>query len=390
MAKRTAQVSINKKVLQWALSRAQKRGNLDLYFPYWKEWITGEKKPSLKQLEKLARLARIPFGYLFLTEPPEIRLPIPYFRTMKSHYKNHISDALIETVKIISYRQDWLIEYLMSLGAEPLDFVGSSRSTKDAKIIARQIKQKLALDDNWGKQFNTWKDALGFLRRRIENIGIFTFFSSIVGNNTRWPIRVEDFRGFVLVDKYAPAIFVNSSDSVSAQIFTLMHELAHIWIGKSAAFDLRDLAPADNPLEKLCNRVAAEILVPEKQLKHDWSKIHLTLKGNENPFTHLASVYKVSEIVIARKLRDLNLISKKEFQEFYRDYQQRWKTRRESVQPGGEFYRTFKNRLGEKFSSMVIEAVLSGDITYREAYRLTGIYGETFDEFVKKTLRGEI
>ena len=388
MARKSAEVSVNKEVLQWALDRAQKRTNLDRYFPRWKEWLKGDKKPTLKQLEKLARLARIPFGYLFLTKPPKLELPIPYFRTVKSSPKVETSDALRETVKIASYRQDWLREYLQSLGEKPLDFVGSADKNEDAKIIAEQIKQKLSLDDNWGEQFNTWNDALKFLRRRIEEIGIFTFFSSIVGNNTQWRIQVEDFRGFVLVDNYAPVVFVNSSDAISAQIFTLMHELAHIWLGQSAAFDLRDLSPADNPIEKLCNRVAAEILVPENQLKHDW--LEASSMEDKNPFTHLAWKYKVSEIVIARKLRELNLISKKQFQEFYQDYKQRLKDRQEESQSGGEFYRTLKNRLGERFSHLVIEAVLSGDITYREAYRLTGIHGGTFDKFLKKVIRGEI
>ena len=388
MSRKSAEVPVNRKVLQWALDRAKNRTSLDRYFPQWKEWLKGDKKPTLRQLEKLARLARIPFGYLFLSSPPEMNLPIPYFRTLKEQRRGGISDTLMETVRIASHRQDWLREYLQFLGEEPLDFVGSARENNDARTIARQIKEKLSLDDNWGENFNTWRDALRFLRNRIEEIGIFTFFSSVVGNNTQWPIRVEDFRGFVLVDNYAPVVFVNSSDAISAQIFTLMHELAHIWIGKSAAFDLRDLAPADDPVEKLCNRIAAEILVPEEQLKYDWSEAILI--EDENPFTYLASRYKVSEIVIARRLKDLKLISKKEFQEFYRDYQRRLKNSEEDSTSGGEFYRTLKNRLGERFSRMVIEAVRSGDITYREAYRLTGVHGRTFDRFVKKILEKEI
>ncbi len=388
MSRKSAEVSIDRKVLQWALDRAQKRTNLDRYFPRWKEWLRGDKKPTLKQLEKLARLARIPFGYLFLSSPPEMKLPIPYFRTIKGHPGDEISDTLMETVKIASYRQDWLREYLQFLGEEPLDFVGSAREISDVKTIAEQIKQRLSLDDNWGEEFNTWKDALKFLRRRIEKIGVFTFFSSVVENNTRWPIHVEDFRGFVLVDDYAPVIFVNSSDAISAQIFTLMHELAHIWLGRSAAFDLRDLNPADNPIEKLCNKVAAEILVPEKRLKHDWFDV--SSMESKNPFIHLAWKYKVSEIVVARRLRELNLITEKEFREFYQDYRRRLKDRPEESQSGGVFYKTLKNRLGERFSHMVAEAVISGDITYREAYRLTGIHGRTFDIFVKKLLKGEI
>ena len=83
MSRKSAEVPVNREVLQWALERARSRTNLDRYFPLWREWLKGDKKPTLRQLEKLARLARIPFGYLFLSSPPEMNLPIPYFRTIR-------------------------------------------------------------------------------------------------------------------------------------------------------------------------------------------------------------------------------------------------------------------------------------------------------------------
>jgi Zn-dependent peptidase ImmA (M78 family) len=159
--------------------------------------------------------------------------------------------------------------------------------------------------------------ALRQLYNNIEAAGILVAVSGIVGNNTRRKLDPIEFRGFVLVDDYAPLVFVNGADGKAAQMFTLAHELAHIWFGSSAAFDLRELQPANNETEEACNRVAAEFLVPARQLRDFWPSI----KQDPERFQSIARNFKVSEIVAARRAIDLGLISRNEFLDFYRNYQ---------------------------------------------------------------------
>jgi Zn-dependent peptidase ImmA (M78 family) len=112
----------------------------------------------------------------------------------------------------------------------------------------------------------TWQEAQDHLIKHVEDKGIITVFNGVVENNTSRPIPVDECRGFVLVDEIAPFMFINNADYKSAQMFTIVHELAHIWTGHSAGFDFRKLQPADDPIEVLCDKVAAEFFSSRKYI----------------------------------------------------------------------------------------------------------------------------
>nr|BAL56841.1 hypothetical conserved protein [uncultured Acetothermia bacterium] len=245
------------------------------------------------------------------------------------------------------------------------------------------MREVLGLNAEWVANQRTWTDALRALQERAEAVGIFVVTSSVVGNNTRRKLSVEEFRGFVLVDEYAPLVFINGADGKAAQMFTLAHELAHVWLGKSAAFDLRNLQPASDKLEQTCNRIAAEFLVPEDSLRDFWPEA----RQQPDPFQAIARRFKVSEIVAARRALDLRLITRDDFFAFYEDYQRREREASASGEEGGNFYATQTMRLGRRFAQTVIQAVREGALLYHEAYRLTGLYGRTFERF-EKHLRG--
>ena len=260
------EIPIKDDILIWAIERAgYNLHDFSRRFPHISAWLSGQKKPTLKQLINFSKKVHIPFGYLLLDEPVREEFPIPFFRTQKNG-DNRISLNVYDTVLMLQQRQAWISDYLKENGYEPLDFIGKFSQSDDIKEIVGDIREKLKLKDNWALELQSWRYAKDFLTEKIEEIGIFTVFNSVVGNNTHRPIKVEECRGFVLVDNYAPFVFINSADSVSAQIFTLAHELAHIWLGKSAGFDFRQLLPADNPIEIFCNKVAAEFLVSEELL----------------------------------------------------------------------------------------------------------------------------
>ncbi|MEN5306130.1 ImmA/IrrE family metallo-endopeptidase [Chryseobacterium cucumeris] len=370
--------NINKELIEWAIIR---NGNsLEEFYaqnPNVESWIKGEKFPTVKQLESFTHKVHVPFGYMFLPQPPNETIPLPFFRTGKTS-TNKVSLNIFHTVQIIQDRQNWLTEYLEELNFPELDFVGKF-SIKDKYIdIVNDIRNVLKLELDWASKHNKWEEALDYLTIKIEEAGIIVTYNGIVGNNTHRVIDVNECRGFVLVNKKAPFLFINSADAKAAQMFTIIHELAHVWLGKSAGFDNANLLPADDPLELLCDKVAAELLVPEIYFIKKW-------ETSQN-FIYLSRIFKVSPIVIGRRALDLKLIKFNQFIQFYDEYMNKIKERKDKQSSGGDFYATTKKRISLRFAAFVNNAVKENKLLYRDAYKLTNMKGETFNKFINEYL----
>ncbi|MEX0700836.1 MAG: ImmA/IrrE family metallo-endopeptidase [Planctomycetales bacterium] len=204
--------------------------------------------------------------------------------------------------------------------------------------------------------------------------------SGIVGLNTHRPLDPQEFRGFVLCDDYAPLIFVNGSDSKSSQMFTLAHELVHIWLGAEGLFNLIKMMPHRDETERFCNQVAAEFLVPAHKLKERWEEAAATA----SPFHTIGRWFKVSPVVAARRALDLGLINRARFFAFYEQDREEWQRRKaeEKQKKGGpNFYVVQDGRLGRRFAYAVVRAAREGRLPYREAYRLTDLRGEAFNRY---------
>jgi Zn-dependent peptidase ImmA (M78 family) len=372
------EVNINADMLTWAISRAgYELHEFTTKIPKVLDWIEGTKKPTVKQLETFSKKVHLPFGYLFLQEPPIEKLPIPFFRSNDTK-TDKVSVNVYDTIQLMLQRQDWLKEYLKDNDFEKLSFIGAFNNSNDVNKIVLNIRSVLGLSENWASNFKTWEEALNHLIEAVENKGIIAVFNGVVENNTSRPIDVEECRGFVLVDEYAPFMFVNNADSKSAQMFTIVHELAHIWTGHSAGFDFRKLQPADDPNEKLCDQIAAEFLVPKSTFNNVWL---------ENPNIKNGSrFFKVSEIVIARRALDLGKITRTQFFAFYEEYKNKEFDKKKIQSSGGDFYATARKRLSITFAHHVERAVKSGDLLYRDAYKLTSMKGDTFNTFFTKYL----
>ena len=373
-----SRVNVNKKVLRWAVSRSgQELDDLEQKFPRIHQWADEESQPTLRQLELLAKATLTPLGFFFLAEPPEERLPIPHFRTIHDDTPAKPSPDLLETIQIMQRRQAWMRDFLIEQGQKQLPFVGSSRRKEEPRLVVQHILETLGLDVAWAAAERTWTDALHTMRQAIEDAGILVVVNGIIGNNTHRKLDPNEFRGFVLVDGYAPLVFVNGADGKAAQMFTLAHELAHVFYGSSAAFDLREMQPADDPMEQTCNRVAAEFLVPQRELRQIWPSV----REDSEPFQTIARRFKVSALVAGRRALDTNLIDREAFLDFYRAYQSDERRAVADRSPGGDFYVNQNLRVGQRFASAVIRAVKEGKLLYSEAYRLTGLYGKTFDHY---------
>ncbi len=373
-------LNVNHELIRWALDRSGRSvEGLARRFPKLAQWETGEAQPTLKQLEALAKKTWTPLGYFFLPSPPQEKLPIPDFRTVSDRPMGSASPNLIDTLHTMQRRQAWMRDYLVDRGVETLSFIASANLRESPAAVAQQIRRVIGTDDGWASRHGTWSDALRHLREAIEEAGILVAINGVVGNDTHRKLDTEEFRGFVLMDKYAPLIFVNGSDVKSAQMFTLAHELAHLWVGESALFNLKNMAPSESAVEQFCNKVAAEFLVPEAEFESYWPQ---ALQDAE-PFQAIARHFKVSPIVASRRAQDLGLIQQAEFLSFYRAYQEDERRKAARAAGGGDFYLTQNVRLGKRFARAVALAAKEGRLLYRDAYRLTDLHGATFDKYAK-------
>lgn len=379
-------VEVSVHILQWALDRnGTKADSLRERFPKLREWLGGDSLPTLRQLEEFAKASGTPLGYFFLTEPPIDQLGIPHFRTATDEALRGPSPELLETVQIMERRQSWMREFLVEQGVERLPFIMSIQQGDSPRSVAELMRRTLGLESAWASEHRTWTDALRALIQATENAKIMVVINGIVGNNTHRKLDASEFRGFVLVDEFAPLVFINGTDGRAAQMFTLAHELAHLWLGSSAAFDLRGLQPAADEGEQACNRIAAEFLVPEQELLRAWSSLRLEVE----PFQAAARQFKVSTIVAARRALDLRLITGTEFASFYQSYLEDERRIVSNRAGGGDYYANQNQRIGRRFAHAVLEATARGSLLFRDAYQLTGLTGKTFEHWAESFGVGE-
>lgn len=376
-------VAVSPGVVQWARERA----HLDIEalatrFPKLPQWERGEVLPTFRQLENFAKATHVPFGFLFLPEPPDIPMPIPDFRTVQNQQLRAASPDLLDTIYAMQRRQAWLRETRQECEAAPLGFVGSARLTDEPVAIGREMRRMLGLADGWAGTVRTWQEAVSALRAAIEALGAMAVINGIVGNNTHRALNVEEFRGFALSDEFAPLIFVNGADAKSAQMFTLAHELAHLWLGAegSGLSGFPGIFPDGGAVETFCDRAAAEFLVPEAELRASWPEV----RRDAAPFELLARRFKVSPIVIGRRAMDLRLVERQYFFDFYEAYTRQERRQKQTGGGGGDFYRNQNARVGGLFAVQVIRAAKEGRIGFKQAYELTGLNGGAFQEYARR------
>ena len=321
-------VAVSPELLQWAQDRLELSGgpNLAKKFPRLADWKDGKSSPTFNELEKFASATYVPLGYFFLPEPPELPLPIKDFRRRSNQHHKPASPNLLDTIYTMQYRQAWLREERLTHKIDPLEFVGSAKLSDDPSEVGKKMRRIVGLEGKWAERVPTWQEATNTLRQAIEDLGIIAIINGVVGNSTSRKLAVNEFQGFALCDDLAPLIFVNGADFKSAQMFTLAHELAHIWLGEKGTglSKLSKMLPDEEQVEKFCDQAAAEFLVPKVELLELWPET----KHKEARFDELVKKFKVSTIVVARRALDLQLIKKKEFFEFYnerKEYEQQQK-----------------------------------------------------------------
>lgn len=362
-------VEVRPDLLLWAVQRAGwSQETIAARAPQFENWIEGSN-PTLKQLENFAHSAHVPLGYLFLSEPPDEPLPIEDMRTLENRDIRAPSADLLETIYLCQSRQDWYRDHLESHEFPRVSFAGSVSISTPVETVADQIRQLIDFQLRDRADIGSWEESRRQLVDRIEDSGVLVMINGIVGSDTHRKLNPAEFRGFTLADELAPLIFVNGADTQAAQVFTLIHEFAHVWLGGSALSDAPLGRKSDNRVELWCNKVAAEVLVPISSIRSEFNG-SLTLKEIER----LSRIYRVSTLVILKRLFDAKFLDWDRFQTEYATERERILSVMESRRSGGggNYYNTQPIRLSRKFARAVISDTFEGGTAYRDAFRLLG------------------
>ncbi|WP_025770678.1 ImmA/IrrE family metallo-endopeptidase [Thioalkalivibrio sp. HK1] len=362
-------IEIRPEMLRWARERAGL--GLDEVvskFAGYAEWEGGDVLPTLMQLEGVAQKMNTPVGYFFLDAPPDEPLPIPDLRTLRDRASRRPGPDLLETIYLCLRRQDWYRDYCLFEGYEPLSLVGSARLGQSVEQVAASMREAFGFGLEARSRCGTWRDALDRLLADIDDAGIMVMRSGVVFGNGERELKVGEFRGFVLADEMAPLVFINGGDARSAQMLTLAHGLAHLWLGESALFTAHIDGGEEERVERWCNEVAAEMLLPLDALRADIDPGEPV----DDAVARLVRRFKVGPLVVLRRLFDLGFLDRSDL---YGRYDA--EVEGVAISGSGESSDGLESSqiagLSRRFGWALIGDTLEGRTLYRDALRLAGL-----------------
>jgi|SaaInlStandDraft_1057018.scaffolds.fasta_scaffold45421_1 Zn-dependent peptidase ImmA (M78 family)/DNA-binding XRE family transcriptional regulator len=356
---------INPDILIWARRRSQLSQSvlakkLSTSAETLNKWEMGQKAPTIRQAQAIAAKTHIPLGYLYLNEPPIERLDLPDLRTVNGIQPNSPSSELLELAALMRERVSWYAEYLRDQGLTSNNCVGRRSSTEDVNQIVNDIRRILAISEG---DYSADQDKyLRLLIKKIEQAGILVMKQATIRNHRH--LSVSEFRGFAISDPVAPLIFINFADVSCARLFTLIHELAHIWLGQSGISDAHP--DTDKAIEIKCNAIAAQFLVPEDQFLSSWQNERSWMEN----ILQLRRQFRTSRWVIARRAESLGKITLPQYREYTAELRAEYVERDKNRKDGGDFYITKKSQISKPFSKAIVSEALSGKLLLREAGQL--------------------
>lgn len=384
---------LNRSIVRWArerrgLSKEALANKLKVSVEQVTQWEVGPEYPPFGRAQDLASALDIPFGYLFLSAPPLDEPAIPDLRRVTSD-RLPPSPEFIDLLNDIVVKHDWYVEYAMDHGALPLSFVGSRSVSTPIQRTVLDIQSVLGLSE-LRKKASGPSDYIRLLALSADESGILVMRSGVARGNPHRKLSVMEFRGFAISNKIAPLVFINSRDALAAQVFTLAHEIAHIWIGASGIsnpdLDRKD-APRvpDEVVEKFCNDVAVELLVPAAEFNGMWRR---AIGDNDGKSQELARAFRVSVPVILRRALELNHMPQGEFFRLWNIHRERTRVTEETPDEdetrGGNFYNTFFARNSQRLTRAVVTFVRTGQIGSLEAARLLNVRTATIPKLAER------
>ncbi len=356
---------ITPEVLKWARERRIRLSieyaakKLNVKRERLEAWEAGTDKPTFAQLKKIAKLYKTHLSIFYLSEPPtdfrpladHRRFPEPF--TIDADQVYRLNANIIETYE----RRETLIGFYELLEESAPEVTLALNETDAPERAAQEIREFLQLNTGLLQQCNDDRSALKLWRRIVEAKGILVCQTSV---NSHLSLELETVRGFCIAQKPLPVIVVNPKDSPYGRIFTIVHELAHIGLGKSVIQNsgIRQGSPPDNPTEVFCNEVAGEVLVPKDELLE-----RVNLHTLEKALPHISKHFHVSPEVIMRRLLTLRYISLKDYQAYRNDLLEKYQDRPASTGGGAPYHNRLLNAAGEHFARTAFTAYYEEKIT---------------------------
>ena len=362
-----ARISIRPAMWRWACERAgTNAAALADKFPKLSDWMDGASSPTIRQARDFAKSVHLPFMYLLLSKPIKEEVPIADFRRVGNRQAAKPSLDLLDTIRACKQRQAWYSDRLAEDGAEPLDFVGSLTVDMDVIAAAETIRKRL----EWEPAEQNRRNTFEAFREKAESAGILVMVDSTVGSNSHRLLSVQEFRGFALADDHmAPLVFINGRDAPAARLFTLAHEITHVFLGSSGISAVKMNSRLEPGLEGWCNRVAAEILVPTASLR---GLLPTTRPSDLGELVaELSKKFHVSKMVILLRLRGEKWLSASDFDCLWA--QEKAAAARRSGGGGVDYYRTQVSRVSPTFATEMVRCVLEGRESYTSAFRMLGV-----------------
>lgn len=382
-------VEVAPAIINWVMANAQMDGLSENIVKNLELWKNGDKLPTYNQIEQVSKATGIPLGYFFLSTPPVEDTSLMDCRTIDSISLTNPSRNLIDTIHDMEMIQDWMKDQLISESMDPLPFVGKQSLTTAVEDFANAIRKTLGTEIDWYNK--NIGDAFKFFRTMISEAGVIVMTNGVVGVNNNRSLDIDEFRAFTIVDKYAPIIFINNNDSEGGKLFSLLHEFAHVCLGKNSFFNDRySTGKKVKKIETVCNAVAAEILVPQSMFISEW-KSKIKDSNAETTISELSKKFRCGITVIARKALDNGFIKSDIYQKTanlavakYNEQRKKDKDKKS----GGNYYNTLSSRMDERFLDKLKTSVVEGQTLYSVAYRLTHTNHDTFDKLIG-TKKGE-
>ncbi|ECB9822656.1 ImmA/IrrE family metallo-endopeptidase [Listeria monocytogenes] len=354
------------------------------------EWLNLTIKPTFNQLNQLSKKIKVPFGYLLLNEVQSEENKLINYRTILNNDVSKPSRDLLDTISDMEEKQNWMVDYLIRNGYQELSFIGSTSANQDVEKVAATIRKTLDIEETWYLHCS-FGTAFNYLRKKFEKMGILVMQNGVVKANTHRPLNIDEFRAFALVNAYAPLIFINSTDSFNGKIFSLFHEVVHIFLGENDLFNDNHIPSPmyRNETEIFCNAVASELCISTKNFKTMWSNIN-TLNHSEK-IQEIAQKCRVSILVIAVKALKNNYIDESMYYEIRKECLKYYKQEKDKTNRsigGGNGLNTAISKIDKRFFHFLSNDIKHGHTQYTEAFRLLNTNRKTYDKIEKKILEG--
>ncbi|HPJ13181.1 MAG TPA: XRE family transcriptional regulator [Caldisericia bacterium] len=370
---------VNPKILMWARETAKMSietvaNKINVSETKIETWEKGEACPTVKQAQRLAKMYRRPFALFFFPDLPKDFHPLRDFRRKTSI---PIQTGSVFIIREIQQKQAWMRVNLIEDKKVPLPFVGKFTIQDKPFVVAKHMIDTLEAEPNRIVKnqlpLNHWID-------KVQKIGINVSRSSFIHSNLL--IDPEELQGFAIVDPYAPFIFINSKDWESAQLFTLVHELAHIWIGESGISNEINCSKEEktrlnmDPVELFCSEVSANVLMPEDFMR----SITISSSDKVRDICRVSKNLGLSCFALLYRLKNLGMISKEdyfniksEFDERFNDYVEAQKIKTKKPKNTPLYYTMTVNKNGKLFIQTVLNAYRSGEIEVSQASYLLNV-----------------